>query len=102
VYKCHVLVRLILNEHESYILANYWYFIVIDDVWSEEAWKTIEGALIDNNLGSRIILTTRNVEVAKSSSIDGAMYPLDPLSDKDSKTLLSIRIFNEGEESLLI
>jgi hypothetical protein len=58
--------------------------------------------LIDNNLGSRIILTTRNVEVAKSSSIDGAMYPLDPLSDKDSKTLLSIRIFNEGEESLLI
>ncbi|TVU01187.1 hypothetical protein EJB05_53361, partial [Eragrostis curvula] len=73
------------------------YFIIIDDVWSEEAWKTIEGALIDNNHGSKVIITTRNVGVAEFSSVDGNMYELDPLSDKDSKRLLSKRIFCEED-----
>ncbi|XP_062200181.1 disease resistance protein RGA5-like [Phragmites australis] len=73
------------------------YFIVIDDVWNEEAWKFIKCALIDNNLGSKVIVTTRNVDVANLCSVDGAMYELDPLSDADSKRLLCKRIFNEVE-----
>ncbi|XP_062201159.1 disease resistance protein RGA5-like [Phragmites australis] len=73
------------------------YFIVIDDVWNEEAWKFIKCALIDNNLGSKVIVTTRNVGVANLCSVDGAKYELDPLSDADSKRLLCKRIFNEVE-----
>ncbi|TVU40504.1 hypothetical protein EJB05_13971 [Eragrostis curvula] len=73
------------------------YFIVIDDVWSEEAWKTIQGALIDNNLQSKVIITTRNVGVAEFSSVDGDMYELDSLSYKDSIRLFSKRIFNSED-----
>uniref|UniRef100_K3ZLF7 Uncharacterized protein n=1 Tax=Setaria italica TaxID=4555 RepID=K3ZLF7_SETIT len=54
-------------------------------------------ALIDKNHGSRVIVTTRNVDVANLTSIDGALYELDPLSDEDSKRLLCTRIFNEEQ-----
>ncbi|XP_062201156.1 disease resistance protein RGA5-like [Phragmites australis] len=73
------------------------YFIVIDDVWNEKEWKLIKCALIDNNLGSKVIVTTRNVDVANLCSVNGAKYELDPLSDADSKRLLCKRIFNEVE-----
>ncbi|KAG2557310.1 disease resistance protein Pik-2-like [Panicum virgatum] len=73
------------------------YLIVIDDVWNVEAWEIIKCALIDKNVGSRVIVTTRNMDVAKSSSLDGEVYELDPLSDKDSRRLLCKMIFNEDD-----
>ncbi|CAN6371678.1 unnamed protein product [Urochloa humidicola] len=82
------------------ILAKKRYIIVIDDLWGESAWTQIKCALIENNLGSRVILTTRNASVAKfsCSKINGTIYELDPLSFKDSKRLLCKRVFNEDEE----
>ncbi|WVZ49962.1 hypothetical protein U9M48_001273, partial [Paspalum notatum var. saurae] len=68
------------------------YFIVIDDVWDTKSWKTINWALVENNTGSRIIITTRNLEVAT-----GEVYNLQPLSHKDSRELLYARIFG-GED----
>ncbi|RLM68914.1 hypothetical protein C2845_PM17G07030 [Panicum miliaceum] len=73
------------------------YIIVIDDVWSTEAWEIIKCALIDKNVGSRVIVTTRNMDVAKFSSMDGDVYELDPLSDMDSRRLLCKRVFNEDD-----
>lgn len=82
------------------ILENRRYIIVIDDVWDESAWTLIKCALVDNNLGSRVIVTTRNTGVAKfsCSSTAGAMYELPPLSDTDSERLFYKRIFNKEEE----
>ncbi|CAL4981369.1 unnamed protein product [Urochloa decumbens] len=81
------------------ILSKKRYIIIIDDLWSESAWTQIKCALIENNLGSRVIVTTRNASVAKfCSPIDGTMYKLDPLSYEDSKRLLYKRVFNEEEE----
>ncbi|KAG2561650.1 hypothetical protein PVAP13_8KG170502 [Panicum virgatum] len=76
-------------------LVNKRYLIVIDDVWNVEAWEIIKCALIDKNVGSRVIVTTRKMDVAKFSSMDGELYELDPLSEKDSRRLLCKRIFNE-------
>ncbi|CAL4984771.1 unnamed protein product [Urochloa decumbens] len=73
------------------------YLIVIDDVWNTEAWEIIKRALTDNNIGSRVILTTRNMDGAKFASLDGEVYELDALSDEDSIRLLCKRVFNEGE-----
>ncbi|KAL5547900.1 hypothetical protein UlMin_003131 [Ulmus minor] len=46
------------------------YVVVFDDVWQEELWEYIKSALPNNNKGSRIVITTRNVGVAKSSPCD--------------------------------
>ncbi|KAK3161235.1 hypothetical protein QOZ80_1BG0074250 [Eleusine coracana subsp. coracana] len=47
------------------VLANKRYLIVIDDIWDIPTWKMISHAFDDNNLESRIIITTRNVEIAQ-------------------------------------
>ncbi|CAL4988502.1 unnamed protein product [Urochloa decumbens] len=73
------------------------YLIVIDDIWNTEAWGIIKRALIDKNIGSRVILTTRNMDVAKFASMDGEVCELDALSYEDSRRLLCKRVFNEGE-----
>ncbi|XP_031264076.1 disease resistance protein RPM1-like [Pistacia vera] len=36
------------------------YMVLFDDVWTTDFWGCIEYALIENNKGSRIMLTTRN------------------------------------------
>ncbi|CAN6355835.1 unnamed protein product [Urochloa humidicola] len=71
------------------------YIIVIDDVWDIQAWKTVKCALPENSFGSRIIVTTRNINVAKSccSPYDSLAFNVRPLSDTDSKTLFYRRVF---------
>ncbi|KAL5547914.1 hypothetical protein UlMin_003145 [Ulmus minor] len=46
------------------------YVVVFDDVWQEEFWGVIKSALPNNNMGSRILITTRNVVVANSAPCD--------------------------------
>ncbi|KAL5554549.1 hypothetical protein UlMin_041950 [Ulmus minor] len=46
------------------------YLVVFDDVWKQEFWGVIKSALPNNNKGSRILITTRNVVVANSSPCD--------------------------------
>ncbi|CAL4993797.1 unnamed protein product [Urochloa decumbens] len=76
------------------------YIIVIDDLWEHLAWTNIKCALPDNNIGSRVLVTTRNVDVAKlsCSPINDTMYELDPLSYENSKRLFCKRVFHEDEE----
>ncbi|XP_031113833.1 putative late blight resistance protein homolog R1A-10 isoform X2 [Ipomoea triloba] len=40
------------------------YLIVMDDVWSKEAWDAIKACFPDDKNGSRVLLTTRLAEVA--------------------------------------
>ncbi|XP_062197966.1 disease resistance protein PIK6-NP-like isoform X2 [Phragmites australis] len=78
-------------------LRNKRYFIVIDDIWSKSAWNTIQYALIENECGSRIITTTRILDVAKSA---GGVYELQRLTPADSRKLFNIRIFGTEEKCL--
>uniref|UniRef100_A0ACD5ZDK4 Uncharacterized protein n=1 Tax=Avena sativa TaxID=4498 RepID=A0ACD5ZDK4_AVESA len=80
--------QLIEKLHE--LLDNMRYFIVIDDIWDLEAWKIIRCALKDNNRGSRIITTTRSLEVARKSS---EVYQLQPLSQDNSEKLFYTRLY---------
>ncbi|XP_059658825.1 disease resistance protein RPM1-like [Cornus florida] len=47
------------------------YVLVLDDVWSINAWDALKYAFPDNNSGSRILLTTRIVGVASTSCCEG-------------------------------
>ncbi|KAF6991233.1 hypothetical protein CFC21_008339 [Triticum aestivum] len=84
-----------LRDH----LQNEKYLIVIDDIWSTEAWETIRDALLNNDHGSRIITTTRNSTVASHCcSGTGYVYKMKPLSPADSRSLFLQRAF--GSEDL--
>ncbi|KAF8655773.1 hypothetical protein HU200_060933 [Digitaria exilis] len=75
---------------------NYRYLIVIDDIWDKEPWDNVIGlSLIENNMGSRIITTSRNIDVAEHV---GDCYKLQPLSDKNSETLFYGRIFGSKDK----
>ncbi|CAD6252792.1 unnamed protein product [Miscanthus lutarioriparius] len=81
-------VDLLIREVREF-LENKRYFIVIDDVWEVGTWEAIELALVENNHGSKVITTTRNVEVAKAS---GEVYKLKQLSNDDSMKLFYTRL----------
>ncbi|CAD6268607.1 unnamed protein product [Miscanthus lutarioriparius] len=84
------------NELHEF-LTDKRYFIVVDDIWDVESWKAIRYALKDNNCGSRIIMTTRNFEVATKA---GEVYGLKPLSHGNSKKLFYKRIQSHKGESV--
>ncbi|EAZ15165.1 hypothetical protein OsJ_30581 [Oryza sativa Japonica Group] len=74
------------------------YFIIIDDLWDERVWDYIKCAFPKDNLGSRLIITTRNVNVSKAccSANNDIIYKMKPLSEDDSKKLFYKRIFPHG------
>ncbi|CAL4952990.1 unnamed protein product [Urochloa decumbens] len=77
------------------LLQDKRYLIVIDDIWSSSAWETIKYAFPENNLSSRIIATTRIVDVARSCCLRGndRIYEIEALCDLHSKRLFFKRIF---------
>ncbi|XP_024317546.1 putative disease resistance RPP13-like protein 3 [Brachypodium distachyon] len=83
-----------LREH----LQDKRYFIVIDDLWDTEAWKIIRLGLVNNDHGSKIITTTRNIAVASCCcSQQGHIYEMKPLSFDDSKRLFFTRAFGSDD-----
>ena len=43
----------------------YRYLVIIDDIWHYGEWETIKKSLPDNNLGSRIVTTSRLNAIAE-------------------------------------
>uniref|UniRef100_A0A0E0MHF2 Uncharacterized protein n=1 Tax=Oryza punctata TaxID=4537 RepID=A0A0E0MHF2_ORYPU len=77
------------------MLENKRYLIIIDDIWSTQAWKIIKCAFPESTCGSRILLTTRNGNVAKTCCYPhhDTVYQIRPLNEADSKGLFFRRIF---------
>ncbi|KAL0332939.1 UNVERIFIED_CONTAM: Disease resistance protein RPP8 [Sesamum calycinum] len=75
------------------------YLIVLDDMWSTKAWDEVKMILPDDDNGSRIIMTTRLLDVARyvdssSSSPPREMHFLD---EDQSWNLLRQLVFKQEE-----
>ncbi|CAL4897510.1 unnamed protein product [Urochloa decumbens] len=87
--------RLLIDEAIEF-LNDKRYLIVIDDIWDKEPWdKVIRLALVENNMRSRIITTTRNIVVAEHA---GGCYRLKHLSDESSEMLFYGRVFGSKDK----
>nr|UBY07433.1 NBS-LRR disease resistance protein [Dasypyrum villosum] len=67
------------------------YLIVMDDIWDKSVWEhNIKCAFAENEYGSRVITTTRVLDVAQQA---GGLYRLQPLSVVESRKLFYQRIY---------
>uniref|UniRef100_A0A0E0JVW1 Uncharacterized protein n=1 Tax=Oryza punctata TaxID=4537 RepID=A0A0E0JVW1_ORYPU len=84
-----------LNEALKEVLSNKKYLIVLDDVWDTRAFNELSDSLMDDNKGSRIIITTRNNDVA---SLAQELYKmkLNPLGNDDAFELFQRRCFQKS------
>jgi disease resistance protein RPM1 len=77
---------------------TYRYLIVIDDIWDTEPWEIIRCALPENGLESKIITTTRIIDVAEHV---GGCYKLKSLTHHNSKELFYIDAYLAPKASVL-
>lgn len=64
------------------------YLVVLDDIWSKDAWDSIKAAFPVENMSSKILLTTRNVEVAKHVESESLVHQPKLLNKEQSWELL--------------
>ncbi|VAH99244.1 unnamed protein product [Triticum turgidum subsp. durum] len=66
------------------------YFIVLDDLWTIGAWGWIKDIVLpsSNKKGSRIIVTTRDVCLAKECTLESLIYHLKTLEVVEATNLL--------------
>ena len=71
------------------------YFIIIDDIWSKQAWREIQCAFPNSN-ASRIMTTTRIQDVANCCCFPykNYVYTMKPLDSGDSRRLFLETIFD--------
>ncbi|CAO2175491.1 unnamed protein product [Urochloa humidicola] len=89
-----------LVEMNRDYLKNKRYLVIIDDLWSKQAWKEVQCAFPQDSNASKIITTTRIEDVAKYCSFPHKeyVYPMTPLDSDDSKSLFLKRIFHHKDD----
>ncbi|KAG5589265.1 hypothetical protein H5410_039779 [Solanum commersonii] len=73
------------------------YLIVVDDIWSIEAWEYIRLWFPENNNRSRILLTTRIMEVARYASYPKNPFPMRVLDPEESWNLFCQKAFGKND-----
>ncbi|KAJ4725395.1 Disease resistance protein [Melia azedarach] len=85
-----------LREH----LQDKSYMILFDDVWKTEFWRDVEYALLENNRSSRIMITTRHMDVANfcKHSAMVEVYELTTLPPKEAWKLFCRKAFGPSSD----
>ncbi|KAJ0667883.1 putative P-loop containing nucleoside triphosphate hydrolase, leucine-rich repeat domain superfamily [Helianthus annuus] len=69
------------------------YLIVIDDIWHIQTWDNLKVFFPHDNTGSRILLTSRQTEVAMHANSDGLIHHLGYLNKEKGWELLCQKVF---------
>ncbi|CAN6165029.1 unnamed protein product [Urochloa humidicola] len=90
----------VLAEKLRRYLQDKRYIMILDDIWTISAWDSIRCALPENKKGSRIIVTTRNEDVAKTccSRPKDWIYKIQRLSEATSRELFFKKIFCSADK----
>ncbi|KAJ7949790.1 Disease resistance protein [Quillaja saponaria] len=87
--------RLLLEKLVNYLQSKS-YLVVLDDVWTTELWKQITVALQNGMKGSRVVLTTREEEVALFGfGTPSQVYDIRPLTENEAWNLFSKKAFSK-------
>ncbi|CAI9111954.1 OLC1v1012306C3 [Oldenlandia corymbosa var. corymbosa] len=68
------------------------YLIVLDDIWSIDAWEGIKCSFPDDGKGSRIMFTTRIHDLVSQAMPNSSPHQLQSLSDEESWELLQSKL----------
>ncbi|KAK4425888.1 putative late blight resistance proteinR1A-10 [Sesamum alatum] len=71
------------------------YLIVLDDMWSTKAWDDVRMFFPDNNNRSRIMLTTRELNVSNYVDSLNPSHHMHLLNKSESWTLLHQKVFGK-------
>ncbi|XP_010056216.2 disease resistance protein RPM1 [Eucalyptus grandis] len=71
------------------------YLIVLDDAWHIHEWDAVKHALPNNSHGSRVVITTRNADLASTSckEFNGLVKNMEPLDPEQSWKLFCRKTF---------
>ncbi|KAI3454951.1 hypothetical protein Pfo_011614 [Paulownia fortunei] len=81
-----------LAEQLYKILSGRRYLIVMDDLWSTQAWDKIKNFFPNNSSGSRIMVTTRQSNIAEQF-LSHTPYKMDLLDENQSWNMLHEKVF---------
>ncbi|XP_030540193.2 probable disease resistance protein RF9 [Rhodamnia argentea] len=74
------------------------FIVVLDDIWSNEAWNSLKAAFPLEDMKSKLLITTRNRQVAEYIDPRGHFYQPRYLSDPESWDLLKKWAFPKPKE----
>ena len=71
--------------------------IVLDDIWTTDAWDSMKSAFTTETSLSKLMLTSRNVEVAVHVNREGFIYQPECLNEEQSWELLKLKAVPRGD-----
>ncbi|XP_058068302.1 disease resistance protein RPP13-like [Magnolia sinica] len=81
------------RDNISEYLKDKRYLVVLDDIWKHEAWDALKDAFPDMNNGSRVVLTTRNKDIALYADVQSKPHELRFLNNEESWDLFCKKAF---------
>ncbi|KAK8570905.1 hypothetical protein V6N13_103303 [Hibiscus sabdariffa] len=70
--------------------------VIVDDIWSNEAWDSIKPAFPEKETRTKILLTSRNTEVVSHADSRGYLYRLQFLNKEQSWELFRNIAFSQA------
>ncbi|KAL8491443.1 hypothetical protein ACS0TY_023171 [Phlomoides rotata] len=74
------------------------YLVVMDDIWSTRAWDAVRNIFPNDNMGSRIMLTTRDSDVASYASSGSPLHEMKIMDENQSWDLLKQKVFTNSKD----
>ncbi|KAA8532842.1 hypothetical protein F0562_033041 [Nyssa sinensis] len=73
--------------------------VVLDDIWSKDAWNALKDAFPNEKIGSKLLLTTRIKDVALHVDPNGFLHQLRYLNEEESWELLQKKALRRRDDT---